>query len=134
MEGRRIRKRRQVFNLVIRRRVTEYRAERLVNERGEYITAAFPEGVVQTAQYGDSVKAHAVYMFVEQPVPCERVSEHFESRMKVPVSAGSVCNFKKEGYERLETFEEWVKERLVSARADGDKHQFQPGMGTHPVK
>ncbi|MDR2095147.1 MAG: DUF6444 domain-containing protein, partial [Treponema sp.] len=34
--------RRQVFDLVIRRHVTEYRAERLENEQGEYITAAFP--------------------------------------------------------------------------------------------
>jgi transposase len=107
--------RRQVFDLVIRRQVTEYRAERLENEQGEYITAAFPEGLVQAAQYGNSVKAHGVYMSCEQLVPCERVSEHFASQMNLPVSAGSVCNFKKEGYERLEKFEEWVKGRLVLA-------------------
>jgi transposase len=107
--------RRQVFDLVIRRHVTEYQAERLENERGGYITAEFPEGVVQAAQYGNSVKAHAVYMSCEQLVPCERVSEHFAGQMNLPLSAGSVCNFKKEGHERLESFEEWVKEQLVVA-------------------
>jgi hypothetical protein len=101
--------RRQVFNLVIKRQVTEYRAERLENEHGEYITAEFPEGLVQAAQYGNDVKAHGVYMSVEQLVPCERVSEHFDSQLNLPVSAGSICNFKKEAYERLETFEEWLK-------------------------
>jgi hypothetical protein len=39
-----------------------------VNERGAYITAEFPEGLVQAAQYGNGVKAHAVYMSVEQLV------------------------------------------------------------------
>jgi transposase len=112
--------------------------ERLENERGGYVTAAFPEGVVQAAQYGNNVKAHAVYMSVEQPVPCERVSEHFASRMNLPVSAGSVCNFKKEAYEKLETFEERVKGRLVSApvlhcdetgeRGDGRNGGFARGL------
>jgi hypothetical protein len=50
-------------------------------------------------------------MSVDQMVPCERVSEYFASQMNLPVSAGSVCNFKKEGYERLEGFEKWVKGR-----------------------
>jgi transposase len=106
---------RQVFNLVIKRHVTEYRAERLENEQGEYVTAEFPEGLVQTAQYGNGVKAHGVYMSVEQLVPCERVSEHFDSQLNLPVSAGSICNFKKEAYKRLEIFEEWVKTRLTTS-------------------
>jgi transposase len=107
--------RRQVFNLVIKRHVTEYRAERLENENGEHITAEFPAGLVQAAQYGNGVKAHGVYMSVEQLVPCQRVSEHFDSQLNLPVSAGSVCNFKQEAYERLEVFEKWVKGRLITS-------------------
>jgi transposase len=117
--------RRQVFNLVIKRQVTEYRAERLENEHGEYVTAEFPGGLVQAAQYGNSVKAHGVYMSVEQLVPCERVSEHFDSQLNLPVSAGSICNFKKEAYERLETFEEWLKTRLI---ASGVLHCDETGI------
>ncbi|MDR0656319.1 MAG: transposase, partial [Treponema sp.] len=61
--------------------------------------------LIQAAQYGNGVKAHAVYMSVEQSVPCERVADHFESQIHIPVSAGSICNFKKEAYTLLEYFE-----------------------------
>jgi transposase len=103
---------RQVIELDIRRVVTEYQAEILENERGERVRAEFPEGVVQSAQYGASVKSHAVYMSVHQMVPCERVSEHFANQITIPLSAGSVCNFKEEAYTKLGWFEGWVTEVL----------------------
>jgi transposase len=103
---------RQVFHMSIKRQVIEYRAEIVVNEKGKRITAPFPEGVTQSAQYGGSVKAHAVYMSVHQMIPCERVSEHFESQIHIPLSSGSVCNFKEEASEKLEWFDEWVNGKL----------------------
>jgi hypothetical protein len=36
---------------------------------------------------------------------CERVSEHFTNQINIPLSAGSVCNFKEEAYNKLEWFE-----------------------------
>jgi transposase len=104
---------RQVIDLEIRRVVTEYQAEIVENEHGERITAPFPEGVVQSAQYGESVKAHAVYMSVHQMVPCERVSEHFANQINIPLSAGSVCNFKAEAYNKLDWYEGWVTGKLA---------------------
>ncbi|MDR1955968.1 MAG: IS66 family transposase, partial [Treponema sp.] len=77
---------RQIFDMRVKCHVTEYRAERLVNGNGEYITAEFPEGLVQAAQYGAGVKVHGVYMSVEQAVPVERISEHFENQIHIPVS------------------------------------------------
>ena len=47
---------RQIFDLKITAHVTEYRAEILVNERGDKATAEFPSGLVQKAQYGNGVK------------------------------------------------------------------------------
>jgi transposase len=108
--------RRQLFDLEIHRVVTEYQAEILINEQGIKITAEFPEGLVQKAQYGSGVKAQGVYMSVYQLIPCERVSEHFSSQVPIPVSSGSVCNFKQEAYKKLEWFEQWVKERLKSEK------------------
>jgi transposase len=96
---------RQMIELEIQRVVTEYQAEILENELGERVTAPFPEGVVREAQYGEGVKAQAVYMSVHQMVPCERVSEHFENQINIPISAGSVCNFKEEAYRKLWWFE-----------------------------
>jgi transposase len=96
---------RQVIELEIQRVVPEYQGEILEDGRGERVRAGFPEGVVQSARYGESVKTHAVYMPVHQMVPCERVSGHFASQINIPLSAGSVCNFKEEAYTKLEWFE-----------------------------
>jgi transposase len=108
---------RRVIEVEIRRVVTEYQAEILENERGERVSAEFPEGVVQSAQYGTSVKAHAVYMSVHQMVPCDRVSEHFANQINIPLSAGSVCNFKVEAYNKLDWFEGWVSGELQAEAA-----------------
>ena len=108
---------RQVIDLEVRRVVTEYQAEIVENGRGERVTAGFPEGPVQAAQYGDRVKAHAVYMSVHQMVPGERVSEHFANHIHIPLSAGSVCNFKEEAYGKPEWYEKWVTEKLPGEAA-----------------
>ena len=103
---------RQIFDLKITRHVTEYRAEILANDKGERVTAEFPEGLVQKAQYVNGVKAHSVYMSARQLIPCDRVSEHFSGQMGLPLSAGTVHNFKEEAYNLLERYEVWVKERI----------------------
>jgi transposase len=107
---------RQIIELVIKRVVIEYQAEILSNERGDQITAEFPEGVTQKVQYGASVKSHAVYMSVKQMIPCERVSDHFSSQMKIPLSTGSICNFKEQAYKSLEWFDQWVNQQLIHER------------------
>ena len=107
---------RQIFDLRIVKHVTEYRAEILVNEKGDKVTAEFPDGLVQKAQYGNGVKVHSVYMSVWQLIPCERVSEHFASQMGLPLSAGTVHNFKEEAYKLLEPYETWVKGRIRDSK------------------
>jgi transposase len=107
---------RQVFDLKIVKHVTEYRAEILANETGDKVTAEFPDGVAQKAQYGNGVKAHSVYMSVQQLIPCERVGEHFAGQMGLPLSAGTVHNFKEEAYNLLEPYETWVKERIRNSK------------------
>jgi transposase len=60
---------RQVFDIHICRKVTEYQAQVLVDEKGKRFVAPFPEGVSKAAQYGKQVKAHAVYMSQYQLIP-----------------------------------------------------------------
>ena len=107
---------RQIFDLKITKQVTEYRAEIVANEKGDTVTAEFPEGIVQKAQYGNGVKAHSVYMSVQQLIPCERVSEHFASQMGLPLSAGTVHNFKAEAHKLLGPYETWVKEQIRASK------------------
>jgi hypothetical protein len=41
-------------------------------------------------------------MSAYQMILCERVGEHFSSQLNLPLSSGSVCNFKQEAYAKLE--------------------------------
>jgi transposase len=77
--------------------------------------APFPEGVTRPVQYGVGVKVNSVYMSQYQLVPYNRIKDHFREQIKVPLGNGSIYNFNKEAYERLENFEHWVKERLSAS-------------------
>jgi len=106
---------RQVFDLDIRLVVTEYRAEILVDARGQRYTAAFPAGVSSRVQYGPVIKAHAVYLSQQQLLPYHRVEDYFREQLQIPVSAGSLFNFNQEAFERLTAFEPWLCDQLARA-------------------
>lgn len=46
-------------------------------------------------------------------IPDNRIEEHCIDQMQIPVSAGSIVNFNKEAYERLEFFDNWLNEQLA---------------------
>ena len=106
---------RQVIDIDIARFVTEYQAQILEDDQGNRFVASFPEGVNRPVQYGPNLKANAVYMSQYQLIPYDRVRDHFQDQMHIPVSTGSVFNFNKEAYERLEPFEHWAKTELAKA-------------------
>lgn len=106
---------RQVFDVDVSLTVTEYRAEVLVNEYGDEFVAEFPEGVTEPAQYGNTIKAHSVYMSQFQLVPLDRVRDHFNDQLGIAVSKGSVSNWNVRAYKKLEPFEEWAKRRLIAS-------------------
>ena len=53
---------RQLFDIDIRRVVTEYRAEILQDQHGQRYSAPFPAHVTRAVQYGNGVKVQAVYL------------------------------------------------------------------------
>jgi len=106
---------RQMVDIVISCVVTEYRAQILEDMHGSRYIATFPEGIIRPIQYGQSVKSHAVYMSQFQLIPYERVADYFANEMKLPLSVGSLFNFNKEAYERLEVFDALAKEKLSHA-------------------
>lgn len=53
---------RQVVEFEILRVVTEYRAQILEDETGKRFVAPFPEGLSRPIQYGQSIKAHSMYL------------------------------------------------------------------------
>lgn len=106
---------RQVIDIDICRLVTEYRAQILEDDQGNRFVAAFPTGVNRPVQYGLNVKANAVYMSQHQLIPYDRIRDHFQDQIHIPLSTGSVFNFNKEAYERLAPFEQWAKTELAKS-------------------
>ena len=106
---------RQVVDIEISRIVTEYRAQILEDSTGRRYVAAFPKGLGRPIQYGQSVKAHAVYLSQFQLLPYERVADYFINEASIPISVGSLFNFNKEAYHLLETFDALAKQRLIQA-------------------
>jgi transposase len=106
---------RQIVDIDISRVITEYRAQILEDTNGRRYTATFPEGVSRPVQYGVNVKVHSVYLSQYQLIPYNRVEENFQDQVGIPISAGSVYNFNKNAYERLEVFEAVVKSKLIES-------------------
>ncbi|MGB5229904.1 MAG: IS66 family transposase [Desulfoprunum sp.] len=104
---------RQVIDLDIGIVVTEWQAEILVDQNGKKHVAPFPEGVTRPIQYGIGIKINSVYMSQYQMIPYNRIEEQFADQLQIPISAGSIVNFNRDAFERLELFEAWVKNRLA---------------------
>ena len=85
----------------------------MLNEKGECFTAPFPDKVTKAVQYGDGIKAHAVYLSQYQLLPYKRIQEYFADQLQMPVSEGSLYNFNKQAYEQLAEFEAISKEKLI---------------------
>ena len=78
---------RQVFDLPERMiEVTEHRAaiHCCPNCRGE-TRAAFPEGVVSPTQYGERIKAAAIYLNVQQLIPEDRAAQALNDLFGAPL-------------------------------------------------
>jgi transposase len=107
---------RQVIDIVVSRQVTEYQGEIVEDERGNQYVAEFPAGVTKAAQYGAGLKAKAVYLSQQQLIPYDRVEDYFRSQCDIGVSSGSIFNFNKLAYEKLEDFERIVRENLIAGQ------------------
>jgi transposase len=104
---------RQVFSIRIKRFVTEYQAEVLVDEHGNRYVADFPSEISNKAQYDGTVKAHTVYLSQFQLIPYERIAQYFWEVAQLPLSQGSLYNFNQKAYQMLEEFDAIAKQRLI---------------------
>lgn len=123
---------RQVFNVEVSLHVTEYQAEVLINQKGEEFVADFPEGINQPAQYGSSVKATSVYLSQAQLIPLDRVRDCFQDHFNLPVSKGSIFNFNRVAFHKLDYFEDWAKlQLLISPSMNADETGINIGGTGH---
>ncbi|MCU7966712.1 MAG: IS66 family transposase [gamma proteobacterium symbiont of Bathyaustriella thionipta] len=83
-------------------------------------------------QYGNALKAHAVYMSQYQLLPYKRIEEYFTEQLQIPISQGSIFNFNKAANKQLLGFENITKDNLAlsnrmnvdetSVNINGDGH------------
>jgi transposase len=106
---------RQVFDINVSLKVTEYQCEILEDQNGNQWVADFPKGVDYQTQYGNEVKAQSVYMSQFQLVPQQRVTDYFNDQMGLALSKASVQNFNRVAYKGLELFELWTKKTLLDS-------------------
>jgi transposase len=106
---------RQVVEFFFKSKVIEYHLEIVADENGKRFTAIGPEGLTRPIQYGSSLKATAAYMSIYQLIPNGRLEEYFRDQAGVRISAGTLFNFNKEAFNRLEEFERIAKDKLRNA-------------------
>ncbi len=110
---------RQVFDLPERPLlVTEHQASiyRCAHCRG-VTKAAFPEGVVSPAQYGERVKAAAIYLNIQQLIPEDRTAQALSDLFGAPrlCPASIVAWVGKKGQELRQVYE-FIGARVAEAK------------------
>jgi transposase len=103
---------RQIIDIEFVKKITEYQAQILEDSQGKRFVAAFPTGVNKAVQYGDKIKAHAVYLSQYQLLPYKRIQEHFTDQLDIPISQASTVNFNQQAFERLDEFNQLAKKAL----------------------
>lgn len=106
---------RQVFDIDISRVITEYQAQILEDQQGKRFVANFPKGVKKAVQYGEQIKAHAVYLSQYQLLPYKRIQSYFADQLQIPLSEGSIYNFNVQAFSQLAIFEQNCKDKLAQA-------------------
>lgn len=115
---------RQVTDIIIKRKVTEYQAEAVVDQNGKEYVASFPDEVKHQTQYGNSVKAQVVYLATFQMLPFKRNVDFFVSH-GINISEGTIDNILKLAFEKLEPFEKFIKYKLLN---EGLLHADETGV------
>lgn len=70
-------------------------------------------GVNSPTQYGNKLKAHAVYLSQYQLLPYQRITEYLSEALNIPISAGSIYNFNTLAFAKLSAFEPISKDKLA---------------------
>ncbi len=107
--------RRQVFDIEVRRVVTEYQAEVLEDDLGNLHVAPFPHGVEHRVQYGTNVKVHAVYLSQYQLLPYKRIQEYFTDQFNLPISTGTLVNFNRTVFDKLHSWDDKIRQYLLAS-------------------
>jgi transposase len=72
--------------------------------------------VTKAVQYGNGIKGQSVYLSQYQLIPYNRVQEHFQEQLDLPISEESIFTYNQQAYELLEQFEQNLIVQLLHTR------------------
>ena len=108
--------RRQVYDWVVRREVTEHQAETIVCSACQHATTgAFPDAVPYPVQYGPALKAFFSYGSTYPLLPSDRLCAGVFDLTGHPVSEGTLYNTQQTLYTQLTAFEECLKDAVLTS-------------------
>jgi len=118
---------RQVFDLPeVRLEVTEHQGEvKTCPCCGEKGKARFPEGVERAVQYGNRIKAQAVYLNTYQLLPLARISELFEDFYGHAPSEALILGTLEQAQQQIQPTLDAIETRLRQSNA---VHNDETGM------
>ena len=107
----------QVFDIPpVKMKVTEFQQHKKVCPCCSTVNKPdFPDGLNAYVQYGDNIKTFIAYLNTYQMLPYERISELVEDFTSHKMSSGTIYNILENLHNKLETFEEKVKEELLKS-------------------
>jgi transposase len=79
-------------------------------------TGEFPEGVINSTQYGEKAKGLIVYLHHGQLLPYKRLKELFQEIYKQNISTGTLVNTINSGADRLVFIENNIKTLLINSQ------------------
>lgn len=77
-------------------------------------TSKFPEGITNTVQYGEKVKAVAVYLTQYQLIPYKRSTELIDDMFGISLSQGTMVNFNRGCHDALKPIENNIKNCITN--------------------
>jgi transposase len=93
--------------------VTEHQAEvKSCKNCKKLVTAAFPEDITAPAQYGDRIKAMAVYLNHQQLIPEDRVQDVFKDLFDLSISTATIVTMGKKFAAKVTTYVDDIREYL----------------------
>jgi transposase len=109
--------RRQIIDVPeIKVKVIEHRAEIKICPHCKCKnTANFPEDIINTVQYGERLKAVAVYLTHYQLIPYKRSAELIKDLFNHNLSQGSIVSFNQNCHKRLAPIEDSIRNNITSS-------------------
>jgi transposase len=106
---------RQVFDVIIKLHVTEYRLQCFRDQFGTVFKGDCPFGVNSSVQYGPALRGLVCYLSHFQMMPIERIVNFFATQAGLAISAGTIVNINTEAAAALEYFAVLARRELIAS-------------------